>query len=228
MNEKQIVDKIILEHQKRSKESLFHVANKLLGFKDVSLRTHGDIIKALEDAEVKRKLIVQPRGSLKSSLACVAYPIWRLINDPNLRILIESEVYTNSSKFLREIKLHLERPLFRNIFGEFKSNIWNESEIVINQRTSPKKEGSITVGSQGMVKVGAHFDLIVNDDMNSPKNSNTIENAEKVIDHYKYNTSILEPTGTYVIVGTRYSANDLIGHILDNEINKQGSEEYVS
>jgi hypothetical protein len=226
MSEQDTVTKLINAHQKRAKKSLYWVARKLLGFKDVNMRTHGEIIAALESND-KRKLIVQPRGSLKSSLACVAYPIWRLINDPNLRVLIESEVYTNSSKFLREIKLHLERPIFTHIFGEFKSNIWNESEIVINQRTSPKKEGSITVGSQGMVKVGAHFDLIINDDMNSPKNSNTPENAEKVIDHYKYNTSILEPTGTYVIIGTRYSANDLIGHILTNEI-QQGSDEDAS
>lgn len=227
MSEKQVVDKLIAVHQKRARASLFWVANKLLGFKDVNLRTHGEIIAALEDTETKRKLIVQPRGSLKSSLSCVAYPIWLLINNPNIRILIESEVYTNSSKFLREIKLHLERPIFTHIFGNFKTNVWNESEIVINQRTIPKKEGSITIGSQGMVKVGFHADVIINDDMNSPKNSNTPENAEKVIDHYKYNTSILEPTGTYVIIGTRYSANDLIGHILTNEI-QQGSDEDAS
>lgn len=160
MNDQEVINKLIATHRKKAKKSLFWVANKLLGFKDVNLRTHGEIIEALEDQTGKRKLIVQPRGSLKSSLSCVAYPIWLLINNPNLRILIESEVYTNSSKFLREIKLHLERPLFTHIFGEFKSNIWNESEIVINQRTIPKKEGSITVGSQGMVKVGAHFDCL--------------------------------------------------------------------
>ena len=228
MNDQEVVSKLIKTHQKRAKKSLYWVAHKLLGFKDVNLRTHGEIINALEDTETKRKLLCVPRGCLKSSIACVAYPIWLLINNPDLRIYIDSEVYMNSSKFLREIRMHLERPLFTHIFGEFRSNIWNESEIVIKQRIKPRKEGSITVGGIGTTKVGQHYDVIIGDDMNSPKNSNTPENAEKVIDHYKYNTSILEPTGTYVIIGTRYSANDLIGHILTNEINQQGSEEHGS
>jgi hypothetical protein len=148
----------------------------------------------------------------------VAYPIWLLLRNPNLRILIDSELYMNSSKFLREIKSHLETPLMASLFGEFRGSTWNEDEILIRQRGVVKKEASITVGGIGTTKVGQHYDVIIGDDYNSPKNSNTPENAAKVVDHYKYNTSILEPEGTYVIIGTRYSSGDCIGHILTNEL----------
>jgi hypothetical protein len=200
-----------------SKASLF-VVTQLLGYKDVNLNTHGKIIQILEN-DVKRKLICVPRGCLKSSLGCIAYPIWLLLNNPNLRILIDSEVYTNSKNFLREIKAHLISSKFKTLFGEFESNTWNEAEIIIKQRTMPRKEASITVSGIGATKVGQHYDVIIGDDYNSPNNTNTPDNAQKVIDHYKYNTSILEPEGIYVVIGTRYAETDLIGHILENEIN---------
>lgn len=205
-----------------AKKSLLYLAYTLLSYKDVNKRTHGEIISALEDQESRRKLICVPRGCLKSSIACVAYPIWLLINNPNLRILIDSELYTNSATFLREIRAHLQTEAMRLLFGDFVGDVWNESEITIKQRTRFYKEASITAGGIGTTKVGQHYDVIIGDDMNSPNNTNTIESAQKVINHYKMNTSILEPEGTYVVIGTRYAANDLIGHILENEINQNG------
>ena len=203
--------------RKAAQKSLYVLANCFLGYKDVNPNTHRSIIEALE-SPVTRKLICVPRGCLKSSLGCVAWPIWKLINNPNERILIDSELYTNSSTFLREIRAHLQSPLMTAVFGEFKTKVWNESEIIIKQRTHPYKEASITVGGVGTTKVGQHFSLVVGDDYNSPANSKTPEMAQKVIDHYKYNLSILEPGGTYVIIGTRYSENDLIGYILREQL----------
>lgn len=197
--------------------SLFDTCQLLLGFNDVNQTTHGEIIRILESTST-RKLICVPRGCLKSTIACVGYPIWLLNRDPNLRILIDSELYTNSKNFLREIKGHLESERFTAIYGPYKSRVWNESEIIIKQRTKNLKEASITVAGVGTTKVGQHFDVIIGDDYNSPANTNNPENAAKVVQHYRYNISILEPTGTYAIIGTRYSELDLIGHVLTNEV----------
>lgn len=198
------------------KSDLFLTAQVLLGMADINHATHGDIIEVLE-SEHKRKLICVPRGCLKSSIACIAYPIWLLINNPSLRILIDSELYTNSATFLRQIKAHMLSREFQSVFGDWKTKVWNEAEIIIAAREKTLKEASITVGGIGTTKVGQHFDVIIGDDYNSPQNTNTPENAEKVIQHYRYNLSILEPTGTYVVIGTRYASNDLIGWILANE-----------
>lgn len=200
----------------RVKGSLGFLSKRVIGFKDVNKETHGDVIHCLED-HTKRKLLVLPRGSLKSSLACVAYPIWLLINNPDLRILIDSELFTNSANFIREIKMHMKSQDFVNLFGDWEGQVWTQSEIIVNKRTKRLKEASITAGGIGTTKVGQHFDVIIADDMNSPSNSNTPENASKVVEHYRLNTSILEPTGTMVVIGTRYSASDLISHILTNE-----------
>lgn len=201
-----------------AKKSLFYTARNILGYSEINVRTHGDVIKTLE-LDNKRKLIVMPRGSFKSSICSVAYPIWMLLRNPNLRILLDGELYTNSKNFLREIKLHLKSVKLTKMFGNFENrSCWSEGEIIINQRDKVLKEASITASGIGSEKTGQHFDLIIMDDLNSPSNSQTQEGRDKVIQHYRYNISILEPNGIMVVVGTRYSELDVIGYILKNEI----------
>jgi hypothetical protein len=198
---------------------LFALARTGLGYKEITKNTHDPIIKILE-SESKKKIIVVPRGCFKSTLCSISYPIWLLIRNPNERILLDSELYTNSSKFLREIKGHLGSQHMIELFGEFQTdNNWNESEITIKQRTKVYKESSITCSGIGAQKTSQHYSTIIADDMNSLDNSMTSELREKVINHYRLYISLLEPGGTLVIVGTRYAMGDLIGHIIDNEMN---------
>jgi hypothetical protein len=186
---------------------------------EVNWKTHGDMIEVLE-SPTRRKLIVMPRGTFKSSLAGVAYPIQRLMNDPNDRILIDSEVFINSKNHLRAIKAHTQSAHFKELFGDWRSESnWADGSITVSNRTKPLKESSITCGGIGTVKVGQHYDCIIFDDLNSNNNSLTPEGCQKVIDHYRMSIALLEPNGTIVVVGTRYSANDLIQFILDNEVN---------
>jgi hypothetical protein len=204
--------------------SLFHTAKSLCGYKDIVPRTHLRIVNCLE-ATNKRKMVCVPRGTFKSSICSVAYPIWLLMNNPNLRILIDSELYTNCVSYLREIKLHLQSEFMIKLFGSPIGTIWNESEIVIRQRTKILKEPSIAVGGIGTTKVGQHYDYIIGDDYNSPANTATHEQRRKVIDHYQYNQSILDPDGTYAIIGTRYHEDDLIGWIIKNEFQLKNLDE---
>lgn len=210
--------------QKAYADSLWHTTKDLLQFKDLMPKTHLPIINALE-APTKRKLICVPRGTFKSSIASVAYPIWLLINNPDLRILIDSEIYTNSKNYLRQIKNFMISEQFMMIFGDWRTDVWNEGEIIIKPRTKILKDPSILAGGIGTTKVGHHYDVIIGDDYNSPSNSETFEQRKKVIDHYQMNQSILEPNGIYVVIGTRYSEGDLIGWILENELNLSGEKD---
>lgn len=204
--------------QKEFKSSLYKTAKLLTGYNDITLHTHGPIIKILESPN-KRKLIVVPRGCFKSSLCSVAYPIWRLINDPNDRILITSQLFTNSKMFIREIRTHLENERATNYFGKFKGPHWNDSALTIWQRNRTYKEPSIKAGGIGTTLVGAHYKCIVFDDINSQDNTATPELAIKAIEYYRHMQAILEPDGTIVVVGTRYSQLDLVQFILDKEVN---------
>lgn len=198
----------------------FIYAREMIGYKDMNWFTHGETISVLE-SESKRKVIVLPRGTFKSSLACVAYPMWCLERDPNLTILLDSELYMNSRNFLREIKGHYQSSKYIKVFGERVGDKWGESEIVTAHRTKNVKEASITVGGIGTTKVGQHYDKIIGDDYNSNKNSDSTEKCNKVIDHVRYNLNILNPGGEYVFIGTRYAERDVIGWLLKDILNEQ-------
>lgn len=208
-------------------ESLGAFCKGVLGYKDVNKHTHGDTLAALE-SDAKRRIIVLPRGCLKSSLCSVAYPLWRLTKNPNLRILIVSEKYTNAKNLLRDIKNHAVSPQFINTFAAVhESPVWNEGEVIFSTRTKIIKEPSIRAAGIGVEVTGQHFDIIILDDVNGPANSKTPEHCEKVVTYYKYLTSILEPDGEIDLVGTRYASNDAIGHILRNEVDENDLPEFV-
>lgn len=200
------------------KSSLYLTAKYLLGYHEVNWRTHGDMIHALEGEE-SRKLIIMPRGTFKTSIAVIAYPIWRILKDPNLRIMIDSELFSNAKRSLREISQHLNNERLTSRFGPFRGDsVWNESEILINQRTQIKKEATFMASGIGAEKTGVHADLIIADDLCSPSNMGSPDNREKVWMHYCYYTSILEPGGTIVVVGTRYSTDDIYQRIMTREV----------
>lgn len=130
-----------------------------LGYKDVNPRTHAEMIQVLE-SNATRKIIVVPRGTFKSSLGSVAYPIWKLLKNPNETVLLDSELYTNSKNFLREIKGHLESERLTRVFGQQAGAKWDEGEIILQTRTKNIREASITVGGIGTTKVGQHYTTI--------------------------------------------------------------------
>jgi hypothetical protein len=192
----------------------FYLFSKFfLYYKDIDKDVHGQFISVFE-SKATRKIVVMPRGTYKSTIGSVCYPIWRLLREPNLTILLDSELYTNSKNFIREIKGCFDSERMRMFFGDQVGSKWDETEIIIKSRTQNIKEASITAGGVGTTKVGQHYSLIIGDDLNSPQNSETPEKCQKVIDHMRYNLNILNPGGEYVFIGTRYAERDVIGFLL--------------
>jgi hypothetical protein len=210
------------------RSSLYYTCKSLLGMTDINLRTHGSTIAALEELQFRKKnisnaLIIMPRGSLKSSICSIAFPIWRLINDWNKRILIDSATYDLSTQILAAIAQHLESEAFTSIFGVARSkDDWSSKSLTINQRTKILKESSLVASGVGSPKTGAHYDIIIMDDLNNEKNSATVELRDKVFKHYQMNYAILDPGGDTVVVATRYSSDDIPGRVLEQEINVKG------
>ncbi|MCR4260723.1 MAG: hypothetical protein NUV96_00030, partial [Candidatus Colwellbacteria bacterium] len=175
-----------------------------------------------------KKLLLEPRGTLKSTCVTVAYPLQLMLKYPDIRILIDSEKSTISKNFLASIKGHIEtNPKFRDLskylYGKYpnpntnKEEKWTSTEIVSAIRQNKSiKEPTISCGGVDVVKVGMHYDIIIVDDPVSDNNTGTREQIEKVIQHYKLLLSLLEPNGKLIIIGTRWDFGDLYGYIIDN------------
>lgn len=203
----------LLEYKAECLENFFFFSKDFLGYKDLEWSVHGQFIGVFE-SPAPRKLLVMPRGTFKSTLGSVSYPIWRLLRNPDLTILLDSELYSNSKNFIREIKGHLQSEKMTKFFGSQVGPKWDEGEIILKSRQANRKEASITAGGLGTTRVGQHYDLIIGDDYNSPQNSETPEKCQKVIDHVRYNLNILNPGGEYCFLGTRYAERDVIGFFL--------------
>jgi predicted phage terminase large subunit-like protein len=155
-------------------------------------------------------------------VATVGFTLWNVVNNPNIRVLISSENFSNSAKYLQEIKNHIEQnKLFQALFGNLKpSNIgfWRKEDITVASRTNVgTKEPTITASGVGQTKVGMHYDLVILDDIVSNNNINTADQIQKTLDYYRLILSLPDPGATLIVIGTRYHFQDLYGHILEEE-----------
>lgn len=173
-------------------------------------------------------LLLMPRGTFKSSVVTVSHALQQILNEPNIRILIDSETFSKSKAFLREIQEHMignekYREVFKAVHGMYpfetksKMKLWTDSEIILPCRTRPLKEPTISCAGIDVTKNGMHYDLIICDDLHSEKNVTNKEQILQVIDHYKLAFSLLDPGKPMIVIGTRWHELDLYGHILDNE-----------
>jgi hypothetical protein len=180
---------------------------------------HDDLASYLEKSG-KYKLILIPRGHLKSSLVTVAWAIQQLLRNPDYRILIRNAVWDQSRRFLGQIQGYLEDSKLPLIFGQFTSPkaIWTKEELEIRQRKIKKASPSIMTAGLETSLTGLHFDIIIDDDLVNDKNTSTKEQIQKVIDVYNDSFNLLDRGGIHVVVGTRWNVRDLYGHILSTDI----------
>ncbi len=199
--------------------NLKYLAKEFLGMTKWDDNLHDDLASYLEKSG-KYKLILIPRGHLKSSLVTVAWVIQQLLRNPDTRILIRNAVWDQSRRFLGQIQGYLEDSKLPLIFGAFTSPkaIWTKEELEIRQRKIKKASPSIMTAGIETSLTGLHFDIIVDDDLVNDKNTSTKEQIQKVIDVYNDSFNLLDRGGTHVVVGTRWNVRDLYGHILSTDI----------
>lgn len=221
LDNKRYLARLLKEQKRRLGLSNLHfLCKEILGYHDLTDedKFHGDYCRHMESKR-RFKLTLTPRGSLKSSIGTIGHSIQEVIKNPNIRILIASQGFTISTKFLAEIKGHFEKneefiSLYGNLVGKDK---WSESEIIVRTRTNWKKEPTISCAGIDVTKTGLHYDRIKVDDPQDEKNTSSHEQIEKVIRWYKLLLSLLDPHGYIDITGTIWHYADLYNYIINLE-----------
>lgn len=233
----------------KCKTDLYYLAKEILGYAKMEPHVHQELCDYTtsilpnkpEDLTIRIKeqhpefdptknllLLLMPRGTFKSSVVTVSFTLQYMLNEPNARILLDSETYSKSKAFLREVMEHLMnnaryREVFKAIHGMYPftkkgdMKLWTDSEIILPCRSRPLKEPSISCSGIDVTKNGMHYDLIIADDLHSETNVTNMEQIQKVIDHYRLCFSLLDPGKPMIVIGTRWHYNDLYQHILDFE-----------
>ncbi len=166
----------------------------------------------------KKSLILAPRGHGKSTICTIAYSIYKLLTNPELRILIVSNTQSQAQSFLREIKHHLVGNLkLLAYFGKLKSTPWSEEQICIKRKRKSKEASITALGVLGPI-IARHYDIIILDDIVDEENARSEIQRQKLKTwYYKILLPCLEPEGEIHIIGTRYHYLDLYGHLIENE-----------
>ena len=197
-----------------------------MGYSKMQESPHKEVCDFILKPGKRKKLLLLPRNSFKSSVVTVAGTMYRLLLNPNLRVLISSETQKNASKFAREIRQHYEsNQRFRACYGDWVNHQtgWRDSEFIVAQRTKVLKESSVMASSLEKQNItGLHFDLIILDDVVSRNNTINSDQIDKTLDYYRLLLSVLDPEGDIYICGTRWSYLDLYAWIesQDNPENK--------
>lgn len=68
--------------------------------------------------ENRRRLVLMPRGHAKSSVCSVLYTLWRIYRNPNIRILVGTNIKRLARGFIRELRQYFENK-------ELQESVWN-------------------------------------------------------------------------------------------------------
>jgi len=181
-----------------------------------------ELCNFIQENTKKKKLILIPRGHLKSTLVTIGYSVQQIVKNPNIRILILNATWQMAVDFLTEIKRHLtQNQLLIDLFGNIADSPpeWSQDRITV-KRTNMNIKGP-TVWATGIESnlTGSHPDLIILDDVVSRDNTQSREMIEKVILRYKDSLDLLEPGGQLIVIGTRWTDSDFYSWILEKENN---------
>lgn len=190
--------------------------------RDYEPQPHAEMLGFLDEAvgdfrfsgdEQQLYMLLEPRGAYKTTGVQDLIKL-TLDKNPNARILISGPRHDAAKKRLRAVRREIE-VAYPDWRPEFREQPWSDDEITITPRTN---NGLIdpSVGTAGPERtmVGAHYDLIICDDLVTDRNSRIAEQRDKIYDHIADLMPILEPGGTMIVVGTRWHTDDAYGRLI--------------
>lgn len=182
-----------------------------------------DILNVISTEEINKRIAWSaPRGHAKSAYLSNVFPIHQVIFNKRKYILIISETDSAAKKFVEWVGNELKHnEKLRRDFGEVlsPSKQMNERD---NQEAFLTKTGTLveaaSIGKQLRGKRnGSHRpDLVICDDLESSKNTNTSELIQKNIDWFdKVVIPIGDPARTaFVYMGTTVVSQGLLQHVM--------------
>lgn len=182
-----------------------------------------DMLNIVSNKEVNKRIAyAAPRGHAKSAYLSNCFPLHQVVFQKRKYILIISETDSMSKKFIEYISNALKfNKLLREDFGEHLSprSQMNERD---NQEAFLSKAGilveSSSIGKQMRGKRNGAYrpDLVICDDLESSKNTNTVELREKNLHWFN---SVVMPIGdpdrtAFVYMGTAVHQAGLLFEVM--------------
>lgn len=205
-----------------------------MGFKDMSPELHLEVCDFLQrgfgvdqhamvDMDWIKKVLELPRGHLKTSMCTIGYPLWRVVHNPSIRILLVSATGDNACKWITMLgdvaqTNQLFQWLFPEVIPDFKTAKWTSHELEF-ARPTPFPESTIEGIGVGGTAVSRHYDLMIKDDLVNEDHLISDEVMQKQVDwHRRSHGLFVNPVrGEEIVVGNRWAFNDVISWVKENQ-----------
>lgn len=158
--------------------------------------------------------LLAPRGHGKSHIVA-AYIIWRIVRDPNIRVLTITINQDKANEMMMLVKSQLEsNERLTELFGPQRSfTDWSSSTFRVQRAGKTgiaHKEPTFTVLGVTASMVGGHYDIIILDDITDQNNSRTPGRRKTLENLYNMTvTPMLEPEGQIISIGTKWHEHDI-------------------
>ena len=177
---------------------------------------HKELCNFVTDRHDRKKLILIPRSHLKSKLITIGYSVFKIVQNPKIRILIYSATWQMAVDLHLSIqKLLRSNEIIKILWGDLSQGATEWSQDRTRLTMNDKRDPTVTAAGIDNNLVGGHYDLIIMDDVVNRDNIGTADQIEKVKKRYKDSLDLLEPHGQIIVIGTRWHDADLYGWILD-------------
>ncbi len=88
----------------------------------------------------RRRLVLLPRGHLKSTLCSVGYVLWRIYRNPNIRICVATATKDLAFAFIREVKQYFENEDLQERFWNKRPHIPGRLVPVLDKTAAKRRD----------------------------------------------------------------------------------------
>lgn len=186
-------------------------------------RMHREILALTEDMEIPLAACVAFRGSGKSTIVSMSFPIWAVLSGRKKFVLLISKTEAQVKLIVGNVRAELEgNPLLLSDYGPInRGDTWNELTLALPNYTAKIVGLSAENSLRGFKNRAYRPDLIIIDDVEDMDSVRSAESREK---RYQWLKSEVIPAGSETcqiyVVGNLLHEDSLVSR-LKQEIEKK-------
>lgn len=180
-------------------------------------------------------LVNTPPEHAKSTVITTNYVVWRICQDPSIRVLIISKTQSLAAKFLFAIKQRLaESKAYAELQRDFGppggwaegASTWTNTQIRVAGVDSGEKDYTVEAVGLGGQIYGTRTDLVIMDDCVDNTNHQQFEAQIDWIQNI-VGSRVADMGGRMLLVGTRMATVDLYSEILQPKYYSDGKSPWT-
>lgn len=197
---------------------LFLFCHGVLGYSDMTTGCHGPLCSWFDTNESRFKLVLIPRGHLKSTIG-VGRQLQKVVRNSERRILLGNETATNAQRFLSIIRTHCEsNRRFRALYSHLipsEPKQWSQEALTLVRRGVYAAPTFDAIGMTGAMTSRHYTDLYLDDPISEEAAKSKLV-MDDVITRLSKIMSLMDNPSQDVmdLIGTRWAFYDVYSYFM--------------